>query len=258
MQSIFIGKNEKQLYGVVQEPAGNTFEDYAVLMCYPFGQEYMRSHRAFRQLSSMLSRKGIASLRFDYLGTGDSMGDQSDFTIEQACDDIKRAYKELKTLSAVDKIYVVGLRLGAAMAAMALGAEKGTHHISLWDPVINGQAYCDELYRSMDPERYGDLIVDDVWWVNGFPVSPALRKELAAIDLCKASFAKQCQLLQVVSKEKPEFADFKSHCESNSVKFKHDFQQGPSDDDWNEVDAEGSFLLPHAVLNSIVETITQR
>lgn len=255
MQSMFINRGDTQLYGVFQKPSGGGLKDYAVLMCYPFGQEYMRAHRAFRQLGNMLARKGIPSLRFDYQCSGDSSGELADFSISQACTDIKTAFRELKALSGTDKVYVIGLRLGAAMSMMALADMEGVEHVTLWDPVINGKAYCDELYASMDPEFHKDLIIGDTWWVNGFPATQKLREEIMDIDLCKMPFGKRVNMFQVVSERKPEYAEFERYCDSSGVSLQAEFQRGPSDDDWNRVDTQGSFLLPHLVLNSIVSAV---
>ena len=46
----------------------------AVLLCNPFGEEASRSHRTFRVLATQLERTGFSVLRFDYSGTGDSLG----------------------------------------------------------------------------------------------------------------------------------------------------------------------------------------
>ena len=45
--------------------------------------EYMRTHKAVRQLTMMLAKAGYHLLRFDYFGTGDSAGDGEDVTVEQ-------------------------------------------------------------------------------------------------------------------------------------------------------------------------------
>lgn len=49
-----------------------------VVLCNPFGQEAIMTHRGWRYLATALAANGMPALRFDYHGTGDSDGDESD------------------------------------------------------------------------------------------------------------------------------------------------------------------------------------
>ena len=89
------------IYSVIQEPGGEYIADFAVLLCYPFGDEYIRSHRAFRHLAFLLARKGVVSMRFDYSGTGDSSGASSEFSLGDARAQIVSMSEELKNAAAV-------------------------------------------------------------------------------------------------------------------------------------------------------------
>ena len=84
-----ITPQQQGIYTLFSEPQGHSLADYAVLMCYPLGQEYVRSHRALRTLSAHLAQKGVPSLRFDYRGTGDASGHL--FELDAAMDDIRVA-----------------------------------------------------------------------------------------------------------------------------------------------------------------------
>ena len=67
---------ERRLFGLFPPPEREG--RIAVLICAPFGQEVVRSHRLFRVLSDRLARTGIAVLRFVPYGTGDSPGEDID------------------------------------------------------------------------------------------------------------------------------------------------------------------------------------
>src|SRR5215217_413896 len=78
MNPLYFGSSQKPLYGVYHPPKsqpGRPVRTTGVVLCYPLGQEYMRAHRAFRQLATLLTKSGFPVLRFDYYGTGDSGGD---------------------------------------------------------------------------------------------------------------------------------------------------------------------------------------
>ena len=63
MQHQLIGPPDKQIFVSIIPPKRNNLKQ-AVLLCYPFGQEYMRSHRAFRQLALILSKKPYIAIAY--------------------------------------------------------------------------------------------------------------------------------------------------------------------------------------------------
>src|SRR5919201_1417748 len=89
-----------------------------IVLCYPGPQEYNVAHLAFRKLAGLLARRGWHVLRFDYRGTGDSAGasDEGDPTLW--IQDLRAAVAELKDIAGISAVSVVGLRLGAAVAAL--------------------------------------------------------------------------------------------------------------------------------------------
>ena len=48
------------------------------MICNPFGFEEVCAHRSLRHLAGAAAAAGIAALRFDYAGCGNSSGDESD------------------------------------------------------------------------------------------------------------------------------------------------------------------------------------
>jgi len=157
MDPTFFGDKENQLYGIYHSPLAQTTKNIAVLICYPILQEYIRSHRALRQLADQLSKAGCHVLRFDYAGTGDSAGNLDEIDLQRWVKNIQQAEDELKDLSGVRKISVVGLRFGAMLAVKH--SSKNINRLVLWDPVESGQAYI-KMLNSMhtdmllDPDRF--------------------------------------------------------------------------------------------------------
>ena len=112
MNPFFFGDSDAPLYGVYHPPTGSPRNE-GVVLCASFGQEAMRSHRALRQLGLLLAKKGYHVLRFDYRGAGDSGLDMWDVDAQMWQQDVDTAIVELREMSGVDKISVVGLRVGA-------------------------------------------------------------------------------------------------------------------------------------------------
>ena len=110
-----------------------------------------------------LAGQGCHVLRFDYFGCGDSGGDGEQATIDQSLSDLSAAVEELKDTSGVPKVSLVGLRMGAMLAALTASRRQDIDRIVLWDPVLDGGAYLDalrELHASWLRDRLGTVVHD--------------------------------------------------------------------------------------------------
>jgi uncharacterized protein len=191
MRPFFFGSSKKPLFGVhhplLARPTTKGARG-AVLICNPFGREYLRAHRGLRELADKLSQEGLQTLRFDYYGSGDSAGEAEDGDVEHWLDDITVAAVELRDSAATSDISAVGLRLGASLAVLATERGASFSRLVLWDPVVVGRKYLDELLaqKSAWEAVHGSPAerppVDD-HEVLGFPLSPSLQAAIAAIDL---------------------------------------------------------------------------
>ena len=116
MNHIFIGSTHRKIF-VSRLTARKQPCVKAVLLFYPFGQEYMRAHKAFRQLATLLSRKGFDVYRFDYLGTGDSYLDAAHADFNDYVDSGNQVLQYITQNHTYEIIDLVGLRLGSLVAA---------------------------------------------------------------------------------------------------------------------------------------------
>jgi len=189
------------LFGMHHPPSGTASKGgNAVLVCPPIGHEHTRAHRALRVLAEALARAGRPVLRFDYRGLGDSWGDLSDGGVDPWCEDLARALEQLQLLSRPRQIDVVGLRVGAALAATTLArgasARSPVRRLVLWDPTMSGESFLSVAVRFQtaflnDPARFPKLKArgrpsdgrapgDDLL---GYPYPAALRQSLLRLDL---------------------------------------------------------------------------
>lgn len=136
------GPPQRQLYGIHHPALPGRAQRAGVLLCNPFGQEAVRTHRMFRVLADRLARAGVHVLRFDYHGTGDSSGDDTDGHLEAWRDDVLLAHQELHRRAMGATITWMGARLGATIAALAARQSPDlAEHLVLWEPIADGPAY---------------------------------------------------------------------------------------------------------------------
>jgi pimeloyl-ACP methyl ester carboxylesterase len=186
-----------------------------VLLCNPFGEEASRSHRTFRVLATQLERAGFSVLRFDYSGTGDSLGEATDSSVEAWVSDIGIAADALQHASGAKKVSIVGLRFGATLAMLASArGDLRPRQLLMWDPIVDGGAYLKELetqHRAYMKYELGDAFQDRVAKhpdgspveVFGTPMSAELASEMRAIDLAKVKpVAEQITILSTRPSER--------------------------------------------------------
>jgi alpha-beta hydrolase superfamily lysophospholipase len=159
---IHFGAPGHELFGFYHPPAEGRWRGVGVVLVNPIGTDQTRADRPYRHLAEKLAAAGFACLRFDLYGTGDSGGDESvpDLAREWLRD-VGLAADELRARSGAHALALVGLRLGATLAA-AWAAERGdVASLVLWSPCVSGAAFVAEntklhkLYARIEPQMAG-------------------------------------------------------------------------------------------------------
>ena len=258
MEPLYFGSSQRPLYGVYHPAEGSEFRNEAIVFCCPFGQEYMRSHRAYRQLAHSLAKAGFHILRFDYSGTGDSSGDMEDFTALDWLEDIEQAINEIKDMTGTVNISLIGLRLGGLLAGM-LSSRQKIHRLVLWDSINSGVDYIKELkFEIVSKKNIADLDVDNYvddegsMFFNGFSFTPRFLKSIEQLSLFENPLCSDA-LLQVVSHENQKSDQLKSKLIQHG---NFDYIHAACPGDWNYVDEVGGMLLPQPVMRAIVNWLS--
>lgn len=210
MLPFFFGSAERRLFGVYEPAQRRRDPARAVLLCNSWGPEYLSAHHSLRVLAQRLCAAGFDTLRFDYFGEGDSGGETTDADLDGWKQDIATAVAELKAMSTASRVVLLGLRLGASLAAdVAPALASEIDRLVLWDPIVNGANYLTELEpsamqsrmeeRSFPPAQGRGAVAE----LRGHLVSSAFVKGLRAIDLCSKMKTAPAATLTVFS-ERPE------------------------------------------------------
>jgi alpha-beta hydrolase superfamily lysophospholipase len=153
-------------------------------------------------LAERLSQRGLPTLRFDYHGTGDSPGSDSDpDRVSTWLANVGAAVDWLTARNGLEEIALVGLRLGALLAA-AVAADRGDiSHIALLAPVMSGIAYGREmrlLSTTLVPMGSEGLVretIPDAIEVAGFEITHRTLLDLGTLDLMSIDRAPAARVL---------------------------------------------------------------
>ena len=261
MRPFFFGRSERSLFGCYHPPTAKPARPGAVLLCNPFGQEAIRSHRIYAILGSKLAKAGLHVLRFDYYGTGDSGGAVEEGSQAQWLEDILEANDELLASSGVSRVTWVGLRYGAPLAMLASQRlRRSIVSLIAWDPVVNGTAYLAELEAAHAAFMRYEI---SEWQPTspagsealGFPLGPDLRSAIAAIDRDSLGRPKSRQATVLATSQKPEIQSLRPSVElwGDAAHWLDVISSSP----WNSDAAMNAFRVPTDVLDIIVSRVRE-
>jgi pimeloyl-ACP methyl ester carboxylesterase len=229
------------------------------VLCYPLGQEYIRSHRSYRQLALQLSQIGFPVLRFDFYACGDSHGECAEGTLSEWFTNIGSAMAEIRRRCGLLNVCLVGLRLGGTLSIMA-GAERGDiQRVVLWDPVVSGVSYLEEL-ATLHQERVRQSLgkvtngfrSDRPAELLGFPVTPLMLADLQKIEISTIEKKPASDVLILSSSDETIHARVQAHLKRLGARVEHHHLPGPKI--WIE---KNKTVVPSQILRAIVAWISR-
>jgi pimeloyl-ACP methyl ester carboxylesterase len=187
---LFLPSDERRLFGVLHRPEAAA-QNLGLVLCAPFAEEQKQGYRVLVELARRLTADGVPCLRFDYRGTGDSEGPFTDFTLTGAAADIRRAAEFLRQETTVERVGLVGLRLGGSLAWRAAVEGLETACVVLWQPIVDGALFYKLNLRRMlirqmmtagkaEGERAAEEGTIDL---DGFVARRSMCEELKEVDL---------------------------------------------------------------------------
>jgi uncharacterized protein len=141
-ESVVLENEGQKIFGIFHRPyAKGPYP--TVLMCHGLAGHKTGKFRLYVHLSEKLSRLGIASLRIDFRGSGDSEGHFSDATIGTEVSDAIVALRYLRDRPDVDpaRLGIFGRSVGGTVALIT--AQKGgpIKSLAIWAPLYDGEQW---------------------------------------------------------------------------------------------------------------------
>ncbi|WP_158847727.1 alpha/beta hydrolase family protein [Saccharothrix deserti] len=145
---------------------------------------------SFVGMSRLLEANGIASVRVDLSGHGESDGDFFDVTITGEIAEARSVVRAVRTsdFADVDRLGLVGMSMGGVVAGIVAAEEPGIRALCLWSPAAVapseiGSGYLKGRAIAAEMEEKGYFDAD------GYRVSPALVEDIAGLDVYGRSAA---------------------------------------------------------------------
>jgi uncharacterized protein len=166
--SIQFEVNGQRLWGMLHLPlevAGQVARPApTVLMLHGFTGQRLEPHRLFLLLSRQFAEAGIASMRFDFRGSGESEGTFDQMTVAREVEDVVAAYHLLKSRPEVDgsRLGLMGLSMGGMVSALSV-AQPGLEFkaLSLWAPA-HPKLWLAQFPDGVTPEQVRAAVADPV------------------------------------------------------------------------------------------------
>ncbi|MER3499963.1 MAG: hypothetical protein IMHGJWDQ_000435 [Candidatus Fervidibacter sp.] len=153
----------------------------AVALCHGFTGNRIEAHRLFVKMARCLATNGIAALRFDFRGCGESEGDFEQVTVSSEITDALAALDFLRKQPEIDpeRIGLIGLSLGGCVATCAAARDGRVRALVLWAAV----ATLRDLFEGRMDSTTRDLLTKQGWLdFGGWKVTKAFYEDAAQID----------------------------------------------------------------------------
>lgn len=192
-EQLFISSAHR-LFGMLYIP--EIANGSALLVIHPFGEEKKSSQRVLVDTAKTLTENGTHVLLFDLSGCGDSEGNMSDASVEKWISDIRSAAELLKARSGIGSMSIMGVRLGAYLAALYKEKYRDITKTILIEPVLEPAKYLHKTLRDKQIKELltsgaissgrdtliNELANDRAIDLNGYPITGAFYKSLLTAE----------------------------------------------------------------------------
>jgi pimeloyl-ACP methyl ester carboxylesterase len=231
-----------------------------VVVCSAFGLEDLCTHRFMRHLADELAHAGLPTLRFDYQGTGDSLGTDLDpDRVQHWLASIRQAITLLQETFGVQEVALVGFRLGALLAAEVARQLQTIPMLALLGSPTSGKSYVREMkalgmliaqstrVNTQIPAQEGAIEV------AGFRFTAATIAELQQLDLLKLPDKPADKILLMGRPHSSNDDRLLTHFRSLGCSAEHQVLPGYAELEWNSSFAE----MPEGAFASLAQWLRQ-
>ncbi len=182
---IVVESGGQQLFGVVHRPKEQKNVPIVVVM-HGFASSKHGTHRCYVTFAEELAKQGIATLRFDFRGAGDSEGTISTASFEDLINDANAALRHSDSLEGIDssRIGIFGSSLGATIAVLAAERHGKIKAMTLWSPIASGELWVHD-FMTQNPQMSRNDPQEVLSSYKGIALSPLFKQQFARMSAAK-------------------------------------------------------------------------
>lgn len=151
------------IVSIVTIPESNKNSYPVVVMCHGTGSNKDEAGNLYVELASKLKETGIASVRFDFIGNGESTEDYIGYTLTSAVNDVKSVVDYIHHHPLLDetKMGIIGFSQGGSVAALSVGAVKEFKCMVGWSAALTlDSLVTEEMRKTADEQGWAWLEFD--------------------------------------------------------------------------------------------------
>ena len=183
-QDIMIDVGDHQIPATLTVPQGAEGETFpAVVMLHGNGSTRHEAGNAYDYTAPEMAKAGIATIRYDYIGNGDSTEDYIDFTYDKGIADAICCYEYLKGVEAVDieSVGIMGWSQGGRLTLLTAARNDVFKSALTWAGAFEQKDESAEYQIALE-NGYYEVVYD---WREPLKQSPAYYECAMGIDYHK-------------------------------------------------------------------------
>ncbi len=184
---VIVESGGQKIFGVLHRPTNCTEPPPIVIVMHGFASSKHGTNRSHVMLAEQLAKLGIATLRFDFRGAGDSEGTISSISLEDLIDDAVNVCEYVRQLEGVDteRVGIFGSSLGGAISVLAANRFPEIRSLVLWAPVASGELWVRD-FLAQHPEFLKSDLKQSLDSYKGIPLHAEFRQQFARMSAAQA------------------------------------------------------------------------
>lgn len=181
----FIPNEGRMIPATICLPIGAPGETFpAVVMLHGTGSNRDEAGNGYKMLAPHMAESGIASIRIDFAGSGDSKADYVEYTWTSGASDAKAAADVIAQFKAVDpeRIGVMGWSQGGSVAMLAASRYPEFKALLTWAGAVDMSWYMADQYEEAKEKGFTKMQFD---WRGPLNLSLAWYNDVRNISLSK-------------------------------------------------------------------------